>query len=116
MDASTVTLEWAMSLLLNHPETLQKARRELDTHVVSFGSNVSSTRESFNDCRIGGYNVPKGTMLLVYMGAIHRDLEIWDYPLVFKPERFESIELIETHKWLPLGMGRRACPGSMRNA
>ncbi|CBI19450.3 unnamed protein product, partial [Vitis vinifera] len=32
-DTSSVTLEWAMSLLLNHPEALEKARAEIDSHV-----------------------------------------------------------------------------------
>lgn len=29
-DTSTMTIEWAMSLLLNHPKVLDKARVELD--------------------------------------------------------------------------------------
>ncbi|GKV16726.1 hypothetical protein SLEP1_g27325 [Rubroshorea leprosula] len=32
-DTSAVTLEWAMSELLNHPEVLNKAREEIDTQV-----------------------------------------------------------------------------------
>ncbi|KAJ9567046.1 hypothetical protein OSB04_003012 [Centaurea solstitialis] len=32
-DTSAVTIEWAMSLLLNHPHVLQKASTEVDEHV-----------------------------------------------------------------------------------
>ncbi|KAG6471108.1 hypothetical protein ZIOFF_072205 [Zingiber officinale] len=32
-DISVVTIEWAMSLLLNHPHVLEKAVAELDTTV-----------------------------------------------------------------------------------
>ena len=32
-DTSAVTLEWAMSNLLNHPDGLKKARAELDAQI-----------------------------------------------------------------------------------
>ncbi|KZV24609.1 hypothetical protein F511_06435 [Dorcoceras hygrometricum] len=136
-DTSSVTIEWAMSALLNHPEKLDKARAELD-HVVGddrlvnesdlsklpyIHNIVSETmrlfpatpllvpHESSEDCKIAGYDVPKGTILLVNAWAVHRDPEIWDDPTSFRPERFEDGE-VGTPKLIPFGMGRRSCPGS----
>ncbi|PIN17129.1 Cytochrome P450 CYP2 subfamily [Handroanthus impetiginosus] len=136
-DTSSVTLEWAISLLLNHPHVLKKTREELDAKVGMHRlineedlSNFPYLRnviletfrlfpaapllvphESTNDCRVGGYDIPRGTMLFVNAWAIHRDPDVWDEATNFKPERFEGVE-VEVHKLLPFGMGRRACPGS----
>ncbi|KAL0332293.1 UNVERIFIED_CONTAM: cytochrome [Sesamum calycinum] len=136
-DTSTVTIEWAMSLLLNHPHILQKAKLELDSQVghhrlvdeqdlpnLHYLQNIISEtfrlfpagplvvpRESSADCRVGGYDIPRGTILLVNAWAIHRDPEVWSEPMSFKPERFDGKE-VETQKLMPFGMGRRACPGA----
>nr|QNS30021.1 cytochrome P450 [Nothapodytes nimmoniana] len=136
-DTSAVTIEWAMSLLLNHPQVLTKARAELDACVSSDrlinesdlanlhylhciiletfrlcpAAPLLVPHESSADCKIGGYDVPRGTMLLVNAWAIHRDPKVWDDPMSFKPERHEGRE-VETTKLMPFGMGRRSCPGS----
>ncbi|KAK9987351.1 hypothetical protein SO802_032302 [Lithocarpus litseifolius] len=39
------------------------------------------------DCTIGGYDVPRGTMLLVNAWAIHKDPKVWDDATSFMPKR-----------------------------
>ncbi|EOY03931.1 Cytochrome P450, family 81, subfamily D, polypeptide 2 [Theobroma cacao] len=56
-----------------------------------------------NDCIIGGYDVPRGTIILVNVWAIHRDPKLWDDPTSFKLERFEN-EKGESHKVMPFGV------------
>jgi isoflavone 2'-hydroxylase len=134
-DTSSVTLEWAMSNLLNHPEILKKAKNELDTHIVQdhlvdesdilklsyLQSIVNETLRlhpaapllvphlSSKDFTIEKYNIPQNTILMVNAWDIHRDPNLWSDPTCFKPERFEKEG--ETNKLLSFGLGRRACPG-----
>ncbi|KAF3958278.1 hypothetical protein CMV_016797 [Castanea mollissima] len=136
-DTSAVTLEWAMSNLINHPDVLKKARVELDTQIEQdkwideqdvfklryLQCIISETfrlyppgpllvpHSSSNDCTIGGYDIPRDTMLLVNAWVIHRDPELWEDTTSFKPERFENGE-VDPHKLMPFGLGRRACPGA----
>ncbi|KAL8480733.1 hypothetical protein ACS0TY_027321 [Phlomoides rotata] len=48
---------------------------------------------SSKHCNVGGFDVPKGTTLLVNAWAIHRDPKLWKDPAVFNPERFNGFEV-----------------------
>ncbi|XWS33553.1 hypothetical protein CRYUN_Cryun22dG0093000 [Craigia yunnanensis] len=101
-DTTAVTLEWAMSNLLNHPHVLEKARVELDKHVgqeqlveeadlsrLPYLQNIiSETLRLYpaaprlvphlasDNCNNGGYAIPKETILMVNAWAIQRDPEL----------------------------------------
>ncbi|XVE94973.1 hypothetical protein REPUB_Repub02eG0056300 [Reevesia pubescens] len=137
-ETTTATMEWAMSLLLNHPEALRKVRAEIVSHVgherllndsdlaeLSYlRCVVNETLRlyppapillphcSSDDCMVGGYEIPKGTQLMVHAWAIQRDPSLWEEPTKFKPERFEGTLEEKGVKYLPFGHGRRACPGA----
>lgn len=141
-DSSPVTLEWALSNLLNHPSTLEKLREEIDSCVgqerLMDEEDVSKLpylkcvileslrlypaapllvpHHSSAGCNVARYDVPANTMVIVNAWAIHRDPNIWtDSPDQFKPERFmrDSMGGGEVNPLiLPFGLGRRACPGA----
>ena len=118
-DTSTVTMTWALSLLLNNREALKKAQEELDIHIgrerqvkesdmknlVYLQAILKETmrlypaapllvpHESMEDCTLVGYHVPAGTRLLVNLPKLHRDPYVWVDPTEFRPERF-----LTTHK------------------
>ncbi|RVW57441.1 Cytochrome P450 81E8 [Vitis vinifera] len=136
-DTTATTIEWAMSLLLNHPDVLKKARVELDALVgkdrlmeesdfpkLQYLQNIISEtlrlfpaapllvpHMSSENSQIGGFDIPRDTILLANVWAIHRDPKLWEDATSVKPERFENIGGTETYKLLPFGLGRRACPG-----
>jgi cytochrome P450 len=135
-DSSAAAIEWAMSLLLNHPETLEKAVAEIDMKIgfdrlvdeadvaklPYFQCIVNETLRLFpispiicahmssEDTVVGGFEIERGTLLLANAWALQRDPKVWDDPASFKPERFEGLQN-EGWKFVPFGMGRRQCPG-----
>ncbi|CAI9281955.1 unnamed protein product [Lactuca saligna] len=137
-DTSGTTMEWALSLLLNHPHVIKKAQKEIDSHLgksrLVDESDMSSLpyircivnetlrmypplpllvpHESSDDCVVGGYHIPRGTMLLVNQWGMHHDPDLWNDPERFQPERFESLESTKDgFRFMPFGSGRRSCPG-----
>ncbi|KAL5656507.1 hypothetical protein ACJX0J_035826, partial [Zea mays] len=105
-ETTSTTLEWAMSLLLNHPDVLKRAQEEIESNVGRdrlLDKNdlprlpylhciISETlrlypptpmllpHEASTDCKIHGYDVPAGSMVLVNAYAIHRDPAMWEDP------------------------------------
>nr|GEZ86169.1 cytochrome P450 CYP82D47-like [Tanacetum cinerariifolium] len=88
---TTVTLTWALALLVNNPFVLNKAQQEIEAHVgkdrrlvesdlnnlVYLQAIIKETMRlypaapflvphvSTEDCVVGGYTIPKGTQLLL---------------------------------------------------
>ncbi|KAJ8762448.1 hypothetical protein K2173_007887 [Erythroxylum novogranatense] len=136
-ETSAITMDWAMSLLLNNPEAMQKTVADIEAVVgvrrlvdeatlpnLNYLQNVINEtfrlypagpllvpHESSEDCIVSDFHVPKGTILLVNAWKIHRNPKYWVEPEKFMPERFEGGE-VERHNLVPFGAGRRICPGA----
>ncbi|KAF2283785.1 hypothetical protein GH714_015257 [Hevea brasiliensis] len=110
-NTTAVTLEWAMSNLFNHPQVLEKAKQTLR---LCPAAPLLLSHFSKNECTIGGYDVPKNSMLFINAWAIHRDPQLWNDALKFRPERFQKCQAEAEdygYKFMAFGLGRRACPG-----
>lgn len=78
-------------------------------------AGVVSPREAATDVTIGGYDIPKGTLVLWSAHLAGRDATAWPDPFTFDPDRFvdpppESKALADI-AWVPFGRGHRNCIG-----
>ncbi|KAL9166501.1 hypothetical protein ABFS82_05G033600 [Erythranthe guttata] len=139
-ETTSSTVEWAMAEALKNPETMKRAKAEL-AEVIGAGKIVDEAdiprlpylrcmlketlrihppapflipRRAERDVVVCGYTVPENSQVFVNAWAIGRDPEIWEEPLVFKPERFLESEVDfrgRDFELVPFGSGRRICPG-----
>ena len=131
-----------MSELMRHPNVMRKAQAEVrhnlqgkptvteddlanlkymrlvikETMRLHPAGPLLLPREAMETCKLLGYDIPKGTTVLINAWAIGRDPKYWEDPEEFKPERFESgmVDFKGTNlEYIPFGSGRRICPGMM---
>lgn len=80
--------------------------------VIPFtGSNA------IRDITIDGYDIPKGTFVLLNLKKAHCDEREWQEPNEFKPERFldsdgKFVGWTKLHGFIPFSVGRRECAGT----
>ncbi|KAK6257988.1 hypothetical protein QUC31_001447 [Theobroma cacao] len=112
-DTTAIVLEWALAELINNPEVLKLAQKEID-QVVGTSRLVEESdsprlqyiqaiiketfrlhppvpmisRKSIQSCKIKGYTIPADCLVFVNIWAIGRDPTVWADPLRFQPERF----------------------------
>ncbi|KAM6564476.1 hypothetical protein CsatB_024474 [Cannabis sativa] len=123
-DTTMIALTWALSLLLNNPNKLQKAQLELD-QIVGRERNVEESdiqnliylqaiiketirlyppsplllRATKEDCTLTcGYHVRKGTRLMVNAWKIQREEGVWGH----NSEEFEPERFLTSHKEVDL--------------
>jgi cytochrome P450 len=63
---------------------------------------------------VGGFVVPKGTVVSIVPYLIHRHPSFWPEPERFDPDRFlpERSADRPRHAYLPFGLGQRMCIGA----
>lgn len=145
-DTTALLTEWVMAELVLNQQVQTRLRNELNKvagdkkdvtdadvtklpyleaivketlRVHPIGPLLSWARLSTSDVQLSnGMVVPSNTTTMVNMWAITHDPNVWEEPLVFKPERFLKSEGgVEVDvrgvdlRLAPFGAGRRVCPG-----
>ncbi|KAK3099851.1 hypothetical protein FSP39_010743 [Pinctada imbricata] len=66
------------------------------------------------DTSVGGYDIPKGTMVVINHWALHNDRHYWKDVDTFNPYRYLTKDGkldAKPENWLPFSAGRRVCLG-----
>jgi len=70
--------------------------------------------KTMEDVDFHGYRIPKGTVVMGNIYAVHFDPNIWGDPEVFRPERFlskDGLSLQKNDNLIPFSVGKRTCLG-----
>lgn len=133
-----VAMGWTFLMLSQYPEAAKKIREEVRDVAgddrITFemlprlkytGWVISEVmrmyppvwiieRQALGDDVLGGYRIPKGTIVAVSPWGLHYSPKLWDDPHRFDPERFsdERSEGRSKYAYLPFGGGPRVCIGN----
>ncbi|XP_075396066.1 cytochrome P450 2J2-like [Tenrec ecaudatus] len=137
-ETTATTLRWALLYMAIHPEIQEKVQAEIDRvigrlqkpsigkrdhmpytnaviHEVLRMGNIlplNVPREVTFDTTLAGYHLPKGTIVLTNLTALHRGPMDWATPDTFNPEHFlENGQFRKRDDFLPFSIGKRACLG-----
>lgn len=137
-DATLNALSWTWYLLSKHPEVERRLYAELDEVLkgrvptaldlknLKYTSMVLKesmrlyppvwqiAREAIAADKIGGYDIPAGSTLILSPYVTHRHPDFWLNPEGFDPERFDPERSVSRpqYAYFPFGGGARTCIGN----
>uniref|UniRef100_A0A914X7R8 Cytochrome P450 n=1 Tax=Plectus sambesii TaxID=2011161 RepID=A0A914X7R8_9BILA len=139
METTVTTLRFAFLYLLNYPNVLKKLHEEMDEmvgrerdlsmsdqkilpylcatiHEVQRIANIvpiNIQHTVTEDVVVGGYRIPKDTIVVAQTPSIHLDEKLFPDPYTFSPERHIDANgrFVKNEHILPFSIGKRACMG-----
>lgn len=143
-ESTATTMMWLIYELCCHPDIQEKCAQEVDTIMKVNGVQTSAVvyddipkfsvliqvlketlrlhppipqiiRQCTAPCRIGEYNVKKGSLVSISILSLHQHPDYWYLPNQFFPDRFSQENVLATIKhpfqYIPFGGGTRNCIG-----
>ena len=134
----SVSLAWTWYLIATHPDVQERIREEVDR--VASGRDIEPGdleqltytrmvvdeslrlypaawelfgREVKRTIRLGAYDIPAGSLIMIAPVVTHRDARFFEDPLRFDPDRFSEGRrvAIAPFAYIPFGAGPHTCLG-----
>ncbi|XP_062436879.1 cytochrome P450 2J4-like [Rhea pennata] len=137
-ETTSTTIRWALLYMALYPEIQARVQAEIDAvvgqarqvalgdrdsmpytnaviHEVQRKSNIlpfSVPRMTTRDTTLGGFFLPKGTVLMLNFTSLLFDKKEWETPDAFNPEHFlKDGQFWRREAFIPFSLGKRACLG-----
>ena len=136
-ETTATALTWWTWLMAAHPDIAQRARDEVDSLIGQRDPTPEDApklewltatlkeamrlyppalglvmRRTTADIQVGGWTIPKRSLVMVTHWVAQHDARWFPQPEVFKPERFmPGAPPIPRGAWMPFGAGPRVCIG-----
>ena len=113
-ETTSTTLRWAVQYMMIHPEVQDRVQKEINSvvgrnrlprladkdHLPYTAATLLEIQRIVTVAPLGlahscaeettleGYTIPKGSVVVANLWAVHHDQDIWEDPEEFRPERF----------------------------
>ncbi|XP_032974593.1 cytochrome P450 2D14-like isoform X2 [Rhinolophus ferrumequinum] len=139
MVTTSTTLNWALLLMILHPDVQRRVQQEIDEVIgqvrrpemadqarMHFTMAVVHEVQRFadiiplglphmtsRDIEVQGFRIPKGTTLFFNLSSVLKDESVWKKPFRFHPEHFLDAQghFVKHSAFMPFSAGRRSCLG-----
>ncbi|KAF6339165.1 hypothetical protein mRhiFer1_003604 [Rhinolophus ferrumequinum] len=139
MVTTSTTLNWALLLMILHPDVQRRVQQEIDEVIgqvrrpemadqarMHFTMAVVHEVQRFadiiplglphmtsRDTEVQGFRIPKGTPLIFNLSSVLKDETVWKKPFRFHPEHFLDAQghFVKHSAFMPFSAGRRSCLG-----
>ncbi|XP_061178421.1 steroid 17-alpha-hydroxylase/17,20 lyase-like isoform X1 [Saccostrea echinata] len=140
VDTTRLTIEWFLCFMSALPEIQAKCHKEIEENIGSRCPTITDRQilpyteaciyetmragviagvglphTTICDTQVGGYDIPKDTIVIINHYALHQDPTYWKNPEKFDPMRYLNengkLDPSKLESWLPFSAGRRVCLG-----